>query len=128
MRFIENFINDNPIDAEDITLMGFSQGAILSYAVALSYPEKIRRIVAMSGYLNLEIAVDDFATTNLTNLKIFASHGMQDQVIPIAWAQKAPEILKPLGIDIVFKSYAAAHGVAPQNFYDLKDWLKETKK
>jgi hypothetical protein len=33
-----------------------------------------------------------------------------------------------LGIDIVFKSYAAAHGVTPQNFYDLKDWLKETKK
>lgn len=128
MRFIEDFINDNPIDAQDITLMGFSQGAILSYAVALSYPEKIRRVVAMSGYLNLEIAIDDFASTNLTNLKVFASHGTQDQVIPITWAQKAPEILKPLGIDIFFKSYAAAHGVAPQNFYDLKDWLQETKK
>lgn len=127
MRFLEDFISKNPIDAQDVTLMGFSQGAILSYAIALSYPEKIRRVVAMSGYLNPDIAVDDFAELDLSTLKIFASHGSQDQVIPLAWAQKAPEILKPLGVDIVFNSYAAAHGVAPKNFFDIKDWLRETK-
>lgn len=128
MRFIEDFITKNPIDTEDITLMGFSQGAILSYATALSYPEKIRRVVAMSGYLNTEMAVDDYANLNLNNLKIFASHGTQDQVIPINWAEKAPSILRPLGVDIRFKSYPAAHGVAPENFYDIKDWLHSTRK
>lgn len=128
MRFIEDFTEKNPVDSEDITLMGFSQGAILSYAIAISYPENIRRVVAMSGYLNLEMAVDDYADLNLKNLKIFASHGTQDQVIPISWAQKAPSMLQPLGVEIIFKSYPAAHGVAPQNFYDLKDWLEKTKK
>ena len=57
---IANFINeltDNySIDAENITLVGFSQGTILSYAVAVSYPQKIQRVVAMSGYFNSKIA------------------------------------------------------------------------
>jgi phospholipase/carboxylesterase len=35
-----------PIDANHISLIGFSQ-AILSYAVALSYPEKVQKVVAM---------------------------------------------------------------------------------
>ena len=34
-----------PIDSQKVTLIGFSQGCILSYAVALSYPQKIQRIV-----------------------------------------------------------------------------------
>ena len=31
--------------------------------------------------------------------------------------------LKELGIDIVYKEYPVGHGVAPQNFYDFKNWL-----
>jgi predicted esterase len=59
--FIDELIEKYPIDKNKVTLIGFSQGSILSYAVALSYPEKVQRVVAMSGYLNTEIAVDDFA-------------------------------------------------------------------
>jgi phospholipase/carboxylesterase len=41
--------------------------AILSYAVALSYPEKVQKVVAMSGYLNLEIIAEDYLKTTLVN-------------------------------------------------------------
>ena len=33
-------------------LLGFSQGAILSYALSLNFPNKIQHVIALSGYLN----------------------------------------------------------------------------
>ena len=42
-NFIDELIQNYPVNKEEVTLIGFSQGAILSYAVALSYPEKVRR-------------------------------------------------------------------------------------
>ncbi|MFV5702097.1 alpha/beta hydrolase [Flavobacterium sp. XS2P12] len=123
--FIDELIANYPIDKTQIALVGFSQGSILSYAVALSYPEKVQKVVAMSGYLNLEIVADDYLKNNFSNLKIFTSHGTVDQVIPVEWARKTPAIVENLGINITYKEYPVGHGVAPQNFYDFKNWLLE---
>lgn len=123
--FIDELVANYPIDANNVTLIGFSQGSILSYATALSYPEKVQRVVAMSGYLNLDIAKEDIQNNNFSNLKMFISHGTVDQVIPVEWARKAPAVLGELGISNVYKEYPVGHGVAPQNFYDFKKWLEE---
>ncbi|MBA4133318.1 MAG: phospholipase [Flavobacterium sp.] len=122
-RFIDELVTNYAIDAENVTLIGFSQGCILSYAVAVSYPEKVQRVVAMSGYWNPEIAVDDYLENDCSKLRIFASHGTVDQVIPVEWARKSIPALQVLGIEIVFKEYMVGHGVAPQNFFDFKHWL-----
>jgi phospholipase/carboxylesterase len=123
-HFIDELVAAYPIDSENVTLIGFSQGAILSYAVALSYPQKAQRLVAMSGYLNTEIAVEGIATNDFSNLKIFASHGTVDQVIPVEWSRKSIPVIKSLGIQVVYKEYPVGHGVAPQNFIDFKNWLQ----
>ena len=123
--FIDELLVTYPIDASQVSLIGFSQGAILSYAVALSHPEKVQKIVAMSGYLNLEIIADDYQENNFSSLKIFASHGTVDQVIPVEWARRSPVIVENLGINTTYKEYPVGHGVAPQNFHDFKNWLQE---
>ncbi len=122
--FIDELVANYPVDKNNVTLIGFSQGAILSYSVALSFPEKVQRVVALSGYFNLDIIDENFRNNNISNLKFFISHGTVDQVIPVDWARKAPEFLKNLGLDVVYKEYPVGHGVAPQNFYDFKNWLQ----
>ena len=126
-KFIDELVHNYPIDASNVSLIGFSQGSILSYAVALSYPEKVQQVVAMSGYLNLDIVADDYLKNTLSNLRIFASHGTVDQVIPVDWARKTPAILENLGVAVTYKEYPIGHGVAPQNFYDFKNWLVNQK-
>ena len=123
--FIDELVATYPIDAKQVTLIGFSQGTILSYAVALSYPQKVHRVVAISGYLNTEIAKENYAQNDFKNLKIFASHGTVDQVIPVDWARKAKPALEALGIETTYKEYPIGHGVSPQNFYDFKSWLEQ---
>jgi phospholipase/carboxylesterase len=122
-NFIDELILKYPIDKDNISLLGFSQGSVLSYAIALSYPEKIKKVVALSGYLNLEILTEDYQKNDLKKLKIFTSHGTVDQVIPVDWARKSKPILDHLKIDNVYKEYPVGHGVNPQNFYDFRDWL-----
>ena len=124
-NFIDELIANYPIDKNNVTLIGFSQGTILSYAVALSNPDKVQRVVAMSGYLNLEIVDENYLKNDLKSLKIFASHGTVDQVIPIDWARKAKPVLENLGIAVTYKEYPIGHGVSPQNFYDFKKWLEK---
>lgn len=122
-NFIDELTVNYSIDSNNVTLIGFSQGAILSYAVALSNPEKVQRVVAMSGYINPEILAENYLKNSFSNLKIFTSHGTVDQVIPVEWGQKAKPFLENLGIKTTYKEYPIGHGVSPQNFYDFKNWL-----
>lgn len=112
------------LDPNEITLMGFSQGAILSYALALSYPQKIKQIVALSGYINTEILTANYKQNDFSSLRIFASHGSQDQVIPISWARKTPDLLNQWHITHHYKEYPVGHTVAPENFWDAVAWLE----
>ena len=122
--FIDEIVKQYPIDTENVTLIGFSQGAILSYATALTYPEKIAKVVALSGYFNQEIMPEVIDTKAISHLKFFVSHGSVDQVIPVDWARKAKPALENLGLEVEYQEYPIGHGVSPKNFYDFKNWLQ----
>ena len=125
LKFIDEACKTYGLDENRISLLGFSQGTILSYAVALSYPEKIRNVVALSGYINEGILLEGYADKKHDGLSIYASHGQVDQVIPPEWAQKAPDFLNALGVEHVYEEFPVGHGVAPQNFYSFKKWLED---
>ncbi len=125
VKFMEEACSTYGLDSKQTTLLGFSQGSILSYAVAISYPEKVKNVVALSGYINEEILVTDFKSKNHENLHIYASHGQVDQVIPPEWAQKTPAFLNKLGIQHLYEEFPTGHGVSPQNFYSFRKWLED---
>ncbi|MGB2086714.1 MAG: alpha/beta hydrolase [Flavobacteriaceae bacterium] len=119
---INHHLKQFSLDQQKVTLLGFSQGAILSWAVGLSHPDKVEQIIALSGYLNNDIF--KMAEEDLDKLRCFSSHGTQDPTIPIQWAQKGIEELKKYNLDLTYKEYPAGHGIAPENFSDLIVWLK----
>jgi phospholipase/carboxylesterase len=123
LKCIDEIIRKYKIDGSQITLLGFSQGTILSFAVALSYPEKIKNVIGLSGYINEDILKEGYAQQDFSNLKIYTSHGTVDQVIPVEWARKTEPFLKNLNIEVTYSEFPVGHGVAPQNFLEFKRWL-----
>ena len=123
-KFIDEACNTYPVDANNVNLLGFSQGTILSYAVALTYPQKVKNIVALSGYVNLDILPKNLQNKDYSNLDFYCSHGSVDQVIPVDWAKQTPRFLESLNIKHQYTEFPVGHGVSPQNFYELRDWLK----
>jgi len=124
VTFIGELLEKYPIDKNNVNLIGFSQGAILSYAIALSYPEKINKVVALSGYFNQNIMKDGYENNDFSKIQFFVSHGIVDQVIPVDWARKNPEVLNLLNVKNEYHEYNVGHGVAPQNFFDLKRFIE----
>ena len=125
VKFIDEAIDAYQLDSNNINLLGFSQGTVLCYAVALSYPEKIRNIVALSGYIDEKVLVENYGDKKHGHLRIYASHGQVDQVIPPAWAQQIPDFLSQLNIEHIYEEFPSGHGVSPQNFYSFKNWLEQ---
>lgn len=123
-KFIDEACEKYPVDAKNVTLLGFSQGTILSLATSLTYPEKVKNVVALSGYINPNILPEDIETKDYSHLNIYNSHGSVDQVIPVDWARKTTPFLEQLNIKHQYSEFPVGHGVAPQNFYEFNDWLK----
>ena len=124
-KFIDEAKETYPINKDNISILGFSQGSILSYAVALTYPEKVKNIIALSGYISPEMLPDDLATKDYSHIGIYSSHGSVDQVIPVEWARKVPQFLNALSIRNTYKEFPTGHGVAPENFYEFRSWLNK---
>lgn len=120
---IDEIIAAYDLDPQRVSLLGFSQGTILSFAVGLSYPEKIKNIIGLSGYINEAILKEGYAENDFNHLNIYSSHGSVDQVIPVDWARKTKPFLANLKIKCQYSEFPVGHGVAPQNFYEFKEWL-----
>ena len=112
-----------PVNKNNISLLGFSQGTILGMATALNHPSKIKNVIGLSGYINHDILPKNTNDLDYSNLNFYCSHGTVDQVIPIDWARQTPVFLKSLNIKHTYSEFPVGHGVTPNNFYELRDWI-----
>ena len=122
--FIDTITQQENLDEENVTLMGFSQGAILSYAIALNNPEKIKNVAILSGYPEHKIIREFNQTKDFSNLNFFVSHGTEDVVLPIELGKMGEEFLRSLNIKFDYHEYRSGHGIVPQNYHDLMAWIK----
>ena len=113
------------LNTKNVSLLGFSQGCILSMALAINYPKKFKNIVGLSGYISPEFLENTMQLEDYNHLDFYCSHGHSDQVIPVEWARKTPTILDELGRKHTYSEFPVGHGVAPQNFFEFKDWLQK---
>jgi phospholipase/carboxylesterase len=116
-----HFISD--ISSKKVFLFGFSMGAIMSYAIALTNPGVCSGIACLSGFAPLQLE-KEYALRNLHNLHIFASHGINDPVIPIAFARKTKELLDQSNAIVTYNEYDMAHEISEQCFADCAKWLQ----
>lgn len=125
VEFIDGFTTENQLDKENVWLCGFSQGAILSYAIALNFPEKVKHIACLSGYPEPNFIGEFNLELDYSQLDFFISHGVDDMVIPVEWGRKGKPILDELGIKNEYHEYRSGHGIVPQNYWDLMSWMKK---
>lgn len=116
-------LKDLEIVNERVSILGFSQGAILSWSIGIEHPDLIKNIIPLSGFYHPEI------TSNNLNFKFrlncFSSHGINDEVIPIDWARRGIQILDKKNINIEFNEYQSGHEISKENLRDVIEWLNK---
>lgn len=105
------------IDPDRVGLLGFSQGAIMTFSLLLEQPDRYDWISAHHGYLAETHA--DLAPGGLRGTPVFIGAGTADQLIPASRAETAAERFRSLGCAVTFETYPVGHGIDQQELSDL---------
>lgn len=124
-KFVESTSENFRIPEGNVILMGFSQGAILGYSLALTYPELINSLIAMSGYINNRILPEKISFDRLKHLDFLITHGTEDPIIPYEWAKKSAEFLEANNLNHRFFGYRAGHGIDVQTLNEIKKFISK---
>lgn len=122
--FMKEAVEKYSIDSTRVFLLGFSQGAILTQSLALVMGNRIKGIVALSGYIPAFV-IEEYAKQSVAQLNAFISHGELDNMLPFEWGASSKDYFTEQGANVTFKSYQVGHGVSPENQNDLIDFLSE---
>jgi len=109
---------------DEIYLGGFSQGAIMSYSIALTQPSTLKGIIILGGRILEEIKPAVKQNVTLTKLKVFVAHGVQDGTLPIHYARDAKTYLETMQVQLSYHEYNMGHQINADVIKDLNAWLK----
>ncbi len=114
------------IAPERTVLGGFSMGAVMSYAMALSAERPAPAgILAFSGFI---ATIDGWQPELATRaaVRVFIAHGRRDQVIDVGFARAAAERLRDAGLAVDYHESDAAHHIDPREIPAAAAWLTDT--
>jgi phospholipase/carboxylesterase len=116
------FAEETGVPPEHTVLGGFSQGAVMTYALGLrrgrARPEAL---IALSGFIP---TVDGFELDLSPPLPPTAiGHGTLDPVISVEWSRRAKETLEAAGADVLYREYPLPHTIDPAYLSELASWL-----
>ena len=123
--FIERCLASYPIDRKKLALLGFSQGGVMSYSLALTHPERFAALAVLSSWLPKELEARLNVSDAVQALPTLIQHGTQDPMIEVDRARDSVERLRQLKLPLTFREYEMAHEITPGSLGDLSAWLEE---
>ena len=97
-------------------------GSVMSYAMALTRPALFRGVAANSGYIPENTHLT-FRWKELSPVEFCVAHGIDDQVIPLAMAQRARELLTAAEVRLFYREYPMGHQISEQSIADVAAWM-----
>ncbi len=122
--FLDRMMVDEDMLPEQVALVGFSQGTMMSLHVAPRREDAVAGVVGFSGRLvNPEALVDDV----VVRPPILLVHGDQDDVVPPQSLPEAAEALERAGFTEVYAHImqGTAHGIAPDGLSVALAFLRQ---
>ncbi len=121
VALLEELLSALPVPRDRVVLGGFSQGAVMSWALALG-PESTRPagIIAISGFLP-RVPGFSLDATRLAGLPVGVAHGTADPVIPVAFGDEASDLAEEAGAQLTRLRSPVPHMVDPAWIGPLAD-------
>jgi phospholipase/carboxylesterase len=105
-------------------VFGFSQGAAMALAVALTRPDLLRGAVLHSGGALPGLESRMAPAEALARLEVLVLHGIHDDVVPVQRGRRVRDLLAPvLGDRLTYREHEAGHFVTQETLADAAEWL-----
>jgi phospholipase/carboxylesterase len=113
IAFMDAWADSVGMKINQFDLMGFSQGAALTYTLALLYPQRIRQLAALSGFIP-EGGQALLTGHHLSGKPVFISHGRQDDLVPVERSRQAVVQLEQAGALVTYCESDTGHKISKE--------------
>lgn len=106
-----------------VVLGGFSQGAVMAYALSLGAGRPSPAgVLALSGFLP---AVEGFSLDlgSRDGFPVAIGHGSADATIEVGFGRDARERLEGAGLDVTYRESPMGHSIDPRYLEELRGWV-----
>lgn len=121
--FLDEIVSHYRANERCVYVGGFSQGAMMSLALALNWPEKIAGVLAMSGRFPSQVLKDELDREALEGMPFMVTHGIYDPVLPIEEGRLVRKRLEALPVEFTYGEYPMGHEVSQESLRDVTAWL-----
>jgi phospholipase/carboxylesterase len=122
-QWIAAFGEQHGVPIARTVLGGFSQGTVMSYAMALG-PDRPQPagLLAMSGFMPI-VEGFELDLADRSGFPAMIEHGTNDPVIVADWGRDARDRLVAAGADVEFHEHPGGHHVDPRRIPAMQAWL-----
>ena len=111
------------IPAQNIILMGFSQGGAMALHAGLRHRSPLLGIGVLSGYMLNPMLLSAESSPENHTTPIFFGHGRRDLVVPYKKGRKAYEAAQNQQRNIEWNGYEMGHDICMTEFADIRSWF-----
>ena len=123
LKCIDVWGQEQEIASYQLDVMGFSQGAVLAFSLALLYPKKMRKIAGLSGFIP-QAWQKTLYDLHLNEKHFYIAHGTHDEIVPFSSARRAAEWLRTLGACVTFCESNTGHKIGVNCIQGLEKFLR----
>ena len=117
------WVDGLPVPVERTILGGFSQGAVMSYALGLAAGRPVPAgILALSGFVP-EVEGLELDLQSRAGLPVAIAHGSHDPVISVELGRRARDRLTEAGLAVAYAETPVPHTIDPSLLPALREWL-----
>jgi phospholipase/carboxylesterase len=114
-------------DFKRLSLVGFSQGAALSYTFALLHPDRITAVAGLSGFLP-DGVLPIIWERPLMDKPVFVTHGTQDELVPVERARTSVDLLQEAGAEVTYCEDNVGHKLSADCFQGMQNFFASLRK
>jgi phospholipase/carboxylesterase len=123
LKLMDEWSTSIGVETNQFNLIGFSQGAALSYVFAALFPERIMSVSALSGFI--PSGTETFLTEGaLEGKPVFIAHGVQDELVPVEQAREAGKLLDKWGARVFYCETDGGHKVSKACLKGMVNFLE----
>ncbi len=124
IRLVDEYSASIGLDATTFDVIGFSQGAAMSSALGFLFPDRIRKIGILAGFV--PGGLEDLVLQHpLDGKPFFVAHGTKDEMVSIERARASITILEQAGARVTYCEDEVGHKVSVHCLRALKDFLTD---
>lgn len=121
--WLDDWLENHEIPIERAVIGGFSQGCVMSYALALGEGRpRPAGIMGLSGFIPT-VPGWKMSPSNAAGLPVAIGHGTYDPVIGVEWGRAARDELEGVGAEVTYREYLLPHTIDPSFLDEVRDWL-----